>query len=351
MKRVARQETFSLDINADRCVHSHVEIASCQACVDACPTNAWSLKDHALGIDESACDGCGLCHAACPEEAIRFDIGPKLEMWNGCLNAFIGCDSALPEGSGVFPCIHALNARDLLLLYRNGVRELFVCIADCDHCPRGGGQRLHQLLVEVNAMIKSRKLQPICFSEIDSDTWARTEPATQVTNPKINRRGFFRKIVGLTNIEFANRREAKDDDVVNKQTPLSLMLPGHSQSDIAARIPVIDSHLCTGCDACVRLCPHNAITFEEAGDGPEYRIHALNCSGCGICVDVCHRHAVSVHQWSRQNQENIPLTASRCRACGSPFHEPSVYRNHRFVDICPTCRQSNHTKSLFQVLN
>ena len=58
------------DINGDRCVHAHIETASCKACVDACPENAWILDDESLGLNTNSCDGCGLCVPACTEGAI-----------------------------------------------------------------------------------------------------------------------------------------------------------------------------------------------------------------------------------------------------------------------------------------
>ena len=58
------------EILAERCVHSRLETASCQACVDSCPQGAWVLDDASLGINTETCDGCGLCAAACPQAAI-----------------------------------------------------------------------------------------------------------------------------------------------------------------------------------------------------------------------------------------------------------------------------------------
>src|SRR5262245_3990393 len=44
--------------------------AGCQACVDACPTQAITAPP--LRLDLGACVFCGACEAACPSGAVRF---------------------------------------------------------------------------------------------------------------------------------------------------------------------------------------------------------------------------------------------------------------------------------------
>ena len=72
----AEQEWRLPEIIGERCVHAVIEQASCQACVDACPHQAWVLDDDSLGIDLGSCDGCGLCAAACPQAAIVHEHQP-----------------------------------------------------------------------------------------------------------------------------------------------------------------------------------------------------------------------------------------------------------------------------------
>ena len=60
-----------LTIHAQRCAHQRVASATCQACVAACPRQAWQLLDSGLAFDAALCDGCGLCVAACPHEALE----------------------------------------------------------------------------------------------------------------------------------------------------------------------------------------------------------------------------------------------------------------------------------------
>jgi len=54
--------------------------AGCQACQDACPTQAISLAGGALALDTGACTFCGLCQEACPTGAVAFTADHRLAM-------------------------------------------------------------------------------------------------------------------------------------------------------------------------------------------------------------------------------------------------------------------------------
>lgn len=45
---------------------------------------------------------------------------------------------------------------------------------------------------------------------------------------------------------------------------------------------------CTGCGACVQMCPHSCITMEYDDEGFLYpSVNTKTCVGCGICVRYC----------------------------------------------------------------
>jgi heterodisulfide reductase subunit A len=46
--------------------------------------------------------------------------------------------------------------------------------------------------------------------------------------------------------------------------------------------------LCNGCNACVPICPTNAISMQEN----KAKIDPFLCTGCGACIPVCPREAI-----------------------------------------------------------
>jgi pyruvate formate lyase activating enzyme len=46
-------------------------LKGCRDCLDACPQGALSKNKHGIVLDRTLCDGCGLCAARCPTEALQ----------------------------------------------------------------------------------------------------------------------------------------------------------------------------------------------------------------------------------------------------------------------------------------
>jgi len=118
------------------------------------------------------------------------------------------------------------------------------------------------------------------------------------------------------------------------------------------QVPVIDTQACDGCDACIRLCPTDALSL-RTGENEEpgcYHLEPAACTGCGICISTCEQKAVSVHSWKVPVNDRIALVQNTCKACGNRFHLPDE-NPHAGEELCPICRQTDHSSRLFQVLN
>ncbi|MDI9527957.1 MAG: 4Fe-4S binding protein [Pseudomonadota bacterium] len=52
----------------------------------------------------------------------------------------------------------------------------------------------------------------------------------------------------------------------------------------------IDKELCTGCSACIDICPMDAISLLDG----IAQINEEECAGCGVCVDECPTGAIRI---------------------------------------------------------
>ena len=350
------------EVVAARCVHGMITQARCQACVDACPQGAWVIDDERLGIDPDRCDGCELCVPACPQAAILARFGPRLRRTRQGALAFAACDRAGVGGPDppLMPCLHALGLRELLRLAREGIDRLVTARGDCDHCPRGQGERFGERLRAVNQLLTSRRLTPIFHQELAppafEDAWR--EARDPANDPRLSRRHFFLEALREPVQRLRERLEGQEDQGL----PPGRLLPPGVPGDPLPLAPHLDVLLCTGCDACVRLCPQGALRMERAeGQPPAYVMDAAACSGCGICIDVCATGALTLLRWQVAPQDRLPLVTQRCRACGVSFHLPHWSRNPSAADpaaqagrrrepLCPICFRVDHSQRLFQVL-
>ena len=333
---------------AERCVHTKMTQASCQACVDACPLDAWVMDDDSMGIDTSLCDGCGLCASACPQGVIVSQRVMLVAEQKGRSTALFACELAgIEEKQAIIPCLHALGLQELLQMYRSGTRHLSVASGDCASCIRSKALRLRDLVEQLNDMLASRNLATITLQVIPSGQWKQASEKTKRRpgGPVLSRRSFFRRAAESSitiGMDIAGLEEEKTFIPPGKQLPRTRL------DDIVPCVPRIDPAKCNGCDACVRLCPQDAISLCISDDHPQYRLDAESCTGCAVCSDVCNQQAVSVSYWKPQIQFALHLRGQRCQACGASFHSPVVQESGG--SLCFVCAKTNHARNLYQVL-
>ena len=333
-----------------RCVHTKLTKATCRRCIDVCPVGAWVIDDDAMAIDTSRCDGCGLCATTCPQGAIISDrLLRALELESPQTDAInLACEYAgVDARQGVIPCLHAIGQRELLQLYRLGIRVLNVACGDCTRCIRSCATSLCDYIEAINGMLSNRDMARLSLQVIPANTWTPSLQATRRSAdvPVLNRRNFFRSVAAST-LDWSG--DWNTDQPGQGFIPPGKILPRSQAAAIVPYVPHIDATRCNGCDACAHLCPQGAITLHANKEQINYRVDAECCTGCAICVDACTERAVSVDSWQSQRQFRLDLTAQVCPACGTPYHVPVGQTHHK--GLCSVCTQVNHARNLYQTI-
>ncbi len=356
-----RQELRLPEIDGNACVYSQFAQSTCHACVDHCPTQAWVLGEESLGLNTTACDGCGLCLPSCPSGALSIQYPWIIRQFGGHAIALFACElSSVKTEAELLPCIHALGLRQLLLLYKHGIRYLLIATADCFSCKRQPLTDLNQQLQQLNVLLAERGQPAMRIMQRSAQLWRTVFETNEKTSAgiKFSRRNFLRGTVQK------ERRQNLVQDPLNlaeNQTlPPGQLLPAVSPTMIPAIEKTalhwpwsvqLDKNKCNGCDACIKLCPTEALLFTANNEatGAEYHFNPTNCTGCGICEDVCEVGAILISEFSKCPDQIIKLTEKTCAACGNDFHLPSN-QTQAEKPLCHICQLFDHSKNLFQVL-
>ena len=354
IREYIEQESRLPEINADACVHSYFNQSDCQACVDSCPTQAWVLDDESLGLNIDACDGCGQCIPACPGGALSVKYPWIIRQFKSQTIALFTCElSNISNKASTLPCIHMLSLRQLLLLYKFGAKHLLIATGECLECDRCPTITIQQRLEDLNRLLADRNQPSMKVLRGSHELWKKIFNSDEVISRgiKLSRRDFLRG----SGQQY--RRQALVDDPLNlpeSQTiPPGQLLPEIEKPTVLwPWVPQLDENLCNCCDACMNLCPTDALRFIPGKEQspPEYLLNPANCNGCGICEGVCDLNAISIQHMSLSAISAIKLVERKCSACGNTFHFPQLAPQEPEQTLCRICQKDNHSKRLFQVM-
>ncbi|MCN4144032.1 MAG: 4Fe-4S dicluster domain-containing protein [Thiohalomonas sp.] len=353
------QEVRLPEINADDCVHTLCNDSDCHACAAACPTDAWILNDDNLGLDIEACNGCGLCIPACPGGALHIDFPWIIRTLGYRMVALFACErSDVKESNAVIPCVHALGQRQLLQLYKAGIEHILLATDECSHCSyfeskKQQSETIYSRVEQLNDLLAERNKPVMKLLKHSYRVWNKIYNSDEAINPgtQLSRRNFLRG----GGQQF--REQLVLIDPLNlpeyRTIPLGQLLPESENTDIKwPWVPILDSAQCNGCNACMRLCPTNALQLvvDEDQNSALYKIDPINCTGCDLCCSVCETNAISINSWSYAEIYTIHLSENKCSACGNTFHLPEQNTQSE-QDLCRICQNHNHSNKLFQVLD
>jgi heterodisulfide reductase subunit A len=78
----------------------------------------------------------------------------------------------------------------------------------------------------------------------------------------------------------------------------ALSMISRGRVEVEAATAVIDERICSGCQACLEVCPYSAISFDEEKN--VCRVNQALCKACGACNAACFSHAISLEHFTNE---------------------------------------------------
>ncbi|WP_112874945.1 4Fe-4S dicluster domain-containing protein [Paracoccus endophyticus] len=316
--------------DGDACSLGWLALSECGACARSCPTSALVSGEDGLMLDAAICTGCGACAAACPQRAVAIEgVSPLPPIApDRAGRMLLVCPARVPGGV----CLQALGLEALAALWLSGLRSLHLDTGDCASCPSGRALPFTQTLQTLNAILSDRALPPLHTAPVTGTRLPRLSDGRDRVDP--SRRALFGSL--------ARGLAPETRPALAHLQAYPGPAPRHAHS------PRIDPALCTGCNACLRICPASAMTLINTADGnPAYHMASSDCSGCSQCTEVCESDAITIDTLAPAAPD-LALRRFQCRACGTPGHLPA---DHLRADgLCPICARTRHHAKLHQVI-
>ncbi len=282
-------------------------------------------------MNAELCTRCGGCAAVCPEQVFRLEMA--LAPPRSVEARFSPCPDHLLSGAPLFlPPVHALGLVELARLWGEGVRVLLVAPGKCAPHKAPPLQGVAARIKDFNALAKARGQTGFALHRVSPEVARSWMDAAEMPEDA-GKRALLRHFV-----------EEPEGEATGVALPAFLADAG----DTYPFSPRIDPALCTGCDDCVNVCPHQALTVIKAASGDLfYRAVPARCTGCALCEDICEEMAVDVCEMAGKAAD-IALVAFQCRACGALTR--TTLPSPPADGLCRICHQTGHHKKLFVVL-
>lgn len=327
--------TTSVDVSQSRCLKSRYKRSSCQKCIALCPQRAVSFGQE-IKIDDSTCNGCGICVNVCPTGAFELNNHSYTKLLSQIDNRgtiIFSCAESSSSGIKV-PCVGFLSSSFLLSIVIARKKSVEINIRECQGCSNHSGLNvIHETVRNVRAMLNVLGMEAEIHLN-DNDSLGASENC-------YSRRELFTL--------FRNRTASKVSDVIEIVNPPVLKdsyreqkIPEHRKLlqhywpelseqvlEFSSCFPFTQveiSQECDLCNVCVKACPAGALIKSENEKKVTLKHNIDFCVKCGLCSEICPRKAVKYPETVELSIFNRKLDVelkefpkSHCGECGRDF--------------------------------
>nr|WP_321514512.1 4Fe-4S dicluster domain-containing protein [uncultured Pseudodesulfovibrio sp.] len=300
----------------------------CTSCADVCPSKAISLS-RAPSVAGGLCLSCGACASACPVDAVKHRSTAQLlkKIASLCPTATIsvGCFAIpfVPAGMVQLDgCLSAIGLDALAALALADVETIQFVHGHCDKCPKGDHCHL---------FVKTlRALRTACPDSVEKMKCVLKDSSPQVAANTMTRRGLFNMFGSCKDAvsspvtaddSFFSHLLGLDSKRVRLHTVFGSLSCVLSVPETVRIAEIEITQSCTGCGACSRICPVNALEFIADTHNFSIRFMAWKCVDCGLCIKSCLSGSIERRPATLESLTNeIPSTLyagslKECKRC------------------------------------
>ncbi|MGC5328976.1 4Fe-4S binding protein [Brevibacillus sp. SYSU BS000544] len=346
-------QKLSLQTNASHCLRERFKDHTCKDCVDICPTQAITLKQNRVVVNEDKCNGCGLCTLACPTEVFHLESSNlrKYElMFHNQETACISCKKqSEDENMAILPCLRSLSPEILMVAaLKQTTLQILLDPTECEKCDYHWDQaellrwieawnsswngRYPIEIVDHKKNVKSRSKK---ISRRDLLSFTKEKVTYEVGSFVFNS---FETHAVKDKIPMTLRRKYLQL-FINKEREIGESL---IHKNVISKLSVCDIRVkdeCTVCDKCSKLCPTGALTVRDVEHVKSLGFERIKCIDCGICNEICvHITRNEIDPESNQCwNQSVSLKEHRIDSCPCCGNEKSEYEH-----LCEECKLKKH---------
>lgn len=315
-------------------------INSCPHCIKSCPYGAVTKKDSNIIIIDESCVRCGACCVSCPTGALQLPDLTNHQMIS-ILESIITYEEKINNPRLLFTCNQSneVIAKWNVNLPQDVALIQIPCISvlGFTHTMLATSYGINVIALCPNNFCKQKDTLKFTHAETSIANSIIQEANPTFLELKIIEADKLENVKSLLNNIFEKPTGPQRTPSINKTSKRPLMLS--MLSEIAPKIDtifeqkitpffdiVINSKLCTMCDACSNICSVDALKSIQVESSIELTFRSRKCVGCYACVKVCPEICIDIKRRfipknivedkkDVKNKDSISI----CKKCGEPI--------------------------------